>query len=113
MSASVSCITGDTTTMHSRLQQVLAHVLTFEDSLKGASLLVKLLASNSDYDGAMENCLDILKHLGEVFPPEISLSTVQNELPAMLPMLEGVTYERIKALPQMTGAFCPYAECRI
>ncbi|KAL9184830.1 hypothetical protein ACHAXT_002607 [Thalassiosira profunda] len=102
LSASVSFITGDTTTMYSRLQEVLAHVLTFEDSLKGASLLVKLLASNSDYDGAMENCLDILKHLGETFPREINASTVQSELPAMLTMLEGVTYERIKALPQMT-----------
>ncbi|KAL9184818.1 hypothetical protein ACHAXT_002595 [Thalassiosira profunda] len=102
MSASVSCITGHTTTMHSRLQQVLAHVLTFEDSLKGASLLVKLLASNSQFDDARFNCFDILKHLGETFPPEINASTVQNELPAIRSMLTNVSYEQMKALPQMT-----------
>ena len=112
MSASVSCITGDTTTMHSRLQQVLAHVLTFEDSLKGASLLVKLLASRSQFDDARFNCFDILKHLGEKFPPEINASTVQNELPAIQSMLTNVSYEQMKALPQMTGAFCLRAECR-
>ncbi|KAL9178272.1 hypothetical protein ACHAXT_001700 [Thalassiosira profunda] len=102
MSASVSCITGDTTTMHSRLQEVLAHVLTFEDSLKGASLLVKLLASNSQFDDARFNCFDILKHLGETFPQEINASTVQNELPAIRSMLTNVSYEQMKALPQMT-----------
>ena len=99
--------------MHSHLQQVLAHVLTFEDSLKAASLLVKLLASNSQFDDARFNCFDILKHLGETFPQEINASTVQNELPAIRSMLTNVSYEQMKALPQMTGEFCPYAECRI
>ncbi|KAL9184820.1 hypothetical protein ACHAXT_002597 [Thalassiosira profunda] len=102
MSASVSCTTGDTTTMHSHLQEVLAHVLTFEDSLKGASLLVKLLASRSQFDDARFNCFDILKHLGETFPREINASTVQNELPAIRSMLTTVSYEQMKALPQMT-----------
>ena len=98
--------------MHSRLQQVLAHVLTFEDSLKGASLLVKLLASRSQFDDARFNCFDILKHLGETFPQEINASTVQNELPAIRSMLTNVSYDQMKALPQMTGAFCLRAECR-
>ena len=77
MSASVSCISGDNSTMSICLEAVLSHVMTFEDSLKASSMLAKLLASNSKYDDARSNCLDILRKLGEDFPSEVSLPLVQ------------------------------------
>ena len=103
MSASVSCISGDISTMSTCLQAVLSHVMTFEDSLKASSMLAKLLASNSKYDDATSNCLDILKKLGEDFPPEISLPLVQMELPTLQTALRNITHDQIQALPVMTG----------
>lgn len=88
--------------MHSRLRTLLRHVLTFEDSLLGSSLLVKLLVSNSQFDDARGNCLDILAKLGETFPSDVGQATVQNKLPELKSVLINVTYDRIKALQPMT-----------
>ena len=60
MSASVSCMSGDTVTMSTCLDEILANVRSFDDSLKASSLLVKLLASGANFTSAIDNCVGIL-----------------------------------------------------
>ncbi|KAL7543135.1 hypothetical protein ACHAXR_012438 [Thalassiosira sp. AJA248-18] len=79
------------------------HLLaTFDDSLKASSLLVKLLASNSKFEEARSNCLSILSSLGEVFPSEVSLPLVLNELSVIETSLRSITFDQMRQLPPMT-----------
>ena len=101
MSASVSFMHGDITKMSTCLGEISSHARTFDDSLKASSLLVKLLASSSKFEEARSNCLIILSNFGEVFPSEVSLLHVINELPYMQTSLRNITHDQIKLLPQM------------
>ena len=103
MSASVSCMHGDNDTMSGCLREILSNAKSFDDSLAGAAMLAKLLASNSKYDDARSNCLDILKNLGEDFPADISMPDVLNELSDAQRALKNVTHAQMKALPPMTN----------
>ena len=102
MSASVSCMHGDITKMSTCLDEISSHARTFYDSLKASSLLVKLLASSSKFEEARSNCLMILSNLGEVFPSEVSLPRVLNELSTIQVSLKNITHDQMKLLPRMT-----------
>ena len=102
MSASVSCMHGDITKMSTCLDEISSHARTFDDSLKASSLLVKLLASLSKFEEARSNCLIILSNLGEVFPSEINLPLVLNELSLIQTTLKDITSNQIKLLTPMT-----------
>lgn len=101
MSASVSCMRGDIDTMSSCLDEILSHAKSFDDSLKASSLLVKLLASQSRFEEARSNCLLILSNLGEVFPQDVNLPLVLNDLSKIQILLRNVTHDQIKSLPRM------------
>ncbi len=101
MSAKLSCITGDTTVLHSCLIETISRVKSFEDSLTASSLLIKLLASQSKYKDATENCLSILSTLGEELPQDVSLAMVISELSVLQTTLKDITVEQVKALPRM------------
>jgi len=103
MSASISCINGDISNMSMCLDEILSHARTFNDSLKASSLLVKLLASMSKFDEARSNCLVILSNLGEVFPSNVSLPVVLQELSATQSKLRNITLDQIKSLPAMVN----------
>ena len=102
MSASVSCMHGDITKMSTCLDEISSHARTFYDSLKASSLLVKLLASSSKFEEARSNCLIILSNLGEVFPSDVSLPLVLNELSLIQTVLRNITSNQIKLLAPMT-----------
>jgi len=101
MSASLSYMSGDVTKISTLLEEISSNARTFDDSLKASSLLVKLLASVSKFEEARSNCLMILSHFGEVFPSEISLPRVLDELSAVQSALRNTTHHQIKLLPQM------------
>ncbi|KAL9184861.1 hypothetical protein ACHAXT_002638 [Thalassiosira profunda] len=103
MSASLCWMQADTATMAERLDDVIKHSKTFDDSLPASCLLVKLLASTSDFDAARKNCVLILSKLGVNIPPEVTLPLVQSELKEMDDTLRSITYDQIKALPPMTN----------
>lgn len=92
---------GDAARMTTCLDEVLSHVLVFEDSLSALSLRMKLLASSSKYQDAISSCLGVLSKLGEAFPLEVDLPLVLNELPAIQTVLRSITYDQIKLLPPM------------
>ena len=102
MSASLSCMHGDISAMSTCLDEILSHAKTFDDSLTASSLLVKLLASSSKFEEARSNCLMILSNLGEVFPTEVSLPRVLNQISAIQTALTNITVDQIKLLPPMT-----------
>ena len=102
MSASVSCITGDTATMYSCLQKVMDNARTIDDTLVASSLLAKLLVYNHQFDDARKNCRDILVHLGEEVPADVSLSQALNELSSAQTVLRNMTPGQIEALPPMS-----------
>ena len=102
MSASVSCMHGNHVRMSSCLDEILSHARTFDDSLMASSLLVKLLASSSKFEEARSNCLEILSNLGEVFPQDINLPLILNELSSMQATLRNITRKQINLLPPMT-----------
>ncbi|KAL9184866.1 hypothetical protein ACHAXT_002643, partial [Thalassiosira profunda] len=102
MSASLCWMQADTATMAERLDDVIKHSKTFDDSLPASCLLVKLLASTSDFDAARKNCGLILS-LGANIPPEVNDSLVQSELKEMNETLRSITYDQMKALPPMTN----------
>ena len=101
-SASLCYMRGDITKMSCCLDELLTHTKTFEDSLNGAAMLARLLASSHKHNDALTNCLDILKNLGEDFPPEPDLAIVHNKLSEIQPLLSRVTADQMKALPAMT-----------
>jgi predicted ATPase len=102
MSASVSCITGDTATMYSCLQKVMDNARTIDDTLVASSLLAKLLVYNHQFDDARKNCRDILVHLGEEVPADVSLSQALDELSSAQTVLRNMTPGQIEALPPMS-----------
>ena len=114
LSASLSCMCGDKATMKICLSQIIAHIASFEDSLKSSLLLAKLLVSQSQFTDAMGNCLDVLKNLGETFSDEVALMAggttyhgslqqeLQNELSVIQSTLANITVEQVKSLPPMT-----------
>jgi len=102
MSASLSYMCGDTTKMSGSLDELLAHAKTFEDSLNGAAMLARLLASSHKHNDAITNCLDILSKLGEEFPPQPDLGVIQSKLSELQPLLLVLTADKMKALPMMT-----------
>ena len=77
LSASVSCSRGDRETMSRHLNAIAVNVKQFEDSLYASSLFAKLLASQTKYDKAMENCILILSNLGEEISQDVSFQEVQ------------------------------------
>ena len=101
MSASVSCINGDTADMQQCLNEIICYVKSFEDSLTASGLLTKLLAASSKYSEAIENCLSVLSTLGEDFPQDDDLSFVLNELSVIQATLVDITVEKVKILPKM------------
>jgi len=100
-SASLSCMSGDVTEMASYLGEILSNARTFDDSLKASSLLIKLLASVSRYEEARDNCLVILSHYREVFPSDISLPCVLDELSTVRTVLGNISHHQVKLLPRM------------
>lgn len=102
MAASISCFNGDTDAMYSRLNQIIANVRSFEDSLTSSSLLAKALAASAKYKDAVENCVSILSTLGETLPDSIDFPMVLNELSVIQTTLASITVEQVKELPQMT-----------
>eukprot|EP00581_Thalassiosira_minuscula_P014649 CAMPEP_0183717158 /NCGR_PEP_ID=MMETSP0737-20130205/10846_1 /TAXON_ID=385413 /ORGANISM="Thalassiosira miniscula, Strain CCMP1093" /LENGTH=1487 /DNA_ID=CAMNT_0025946545 /DNA_START=29 /DNA_END=4489 /DNA_ORIENTATION=+ len=102
MSASVSCFNGDTGAMSLCLNEIIANVQNFEDSLTANSLLAKLLAASSRYNEAMSNCLSILSTFGEEFPKDIDNTIVLNELSIIQATLKNITVDQVKQLPLMT-----------
>ena len=123
MSASVSYMNGDADKMSTCLDEISAHAKSFEDLLKASSLLVKVriyvlfgfcqtvratvltfiqhLMSLSKYEEARRNCLAILSNLGEVFPQDIRLPHVLNELASINSTLRCITTDQLKLLPPM------------
>jgi len=102
MSASISCIDGDVGAMSSCLNEIIANVKSFEDSLTSSSLLAKLLAASSKYGEAISNCILVLSTLGEEIPQDISLSMVLNELSVIQTTLANISADQVKLLPRMT-----------
>ena len=102
MSASLCYMSGETAEMSSCLDGILAHSKSFEDSLNASAMLARLLSSLSKYREAITNCLGILAQLGEAFPPEPDLTTAQNKLSEIQPLLLTLSADRMKALPPMT-----------
>ena len=102
MSASISCMPGDISTMSSNLNEIMAHAKSFEDSLASKALLSKLLASSSKYDEAMATCLEVLVTLGEELPKDITLPIVLSELSVIQTTLTNISVESVKMLPLMT-----------
>lgn len=102
LSSSVSCIIGDISAMSNRLNEIVANVKTFEDSLNASSLLAKLLASSSKYEEAITNCLSVLSALGEDISVDVSIPLVTSELSVLSTTLRNITVEQVKMLPPMT-----------
>ena len=102
MSARVTSMTGDISRLSSCLDELITHARTFEDSLSASEMLAQLLASQSDYQAAIANCLAILSSLGETFPPSADLSVVLSELSTIQLALNMLTLDYVKALPKMT-----------
>lgn len=88
--------------MSSCLNEIISNVRSFEDSLTSSSLLAKLLASSARYDEAMENCLTVLRNLGEEVNPDVNLSIVMEELAVLQTTLANITIDQVRALPKMT-----------
>ena len=90
MSASLRYMCGDTTKM-SKLAEENAGVTE-----------ARFLFSTSKYTLAITNCLDILSQLGQTFPSQPNLNEIQAELLHIQPLLLGLTFDQMKALPPMT-----------
>jgi predicted ATPase len=93
---------GDTAKMSSCLDEILAHANVFEDCLNASAMFARLLSSLSKHREAITNCLDILAKLGEEFPSQPDLATVQNKLSEVQPLLLSLSADKMKALPTMT-----------
>lgn len=103
LSASVSCMHGDTSTMLSCVNEIMDNVKSLEDSLFATSLTVKYLASCSKYDEAISKCLSVLSSLGEnISLDSVGLPGVLNELTVIQTTLANISVEQVKALPPMT-----------
>jgi len=102
MSASISCINGDTGNMSMSLNEIIANVKSFEDSLTSSILLAKLLAASSKFGEAMRNCLSVLSILGEEIPQDVTLQMVWDELSVIQTTLANISVEKVKLLPPMT-----------
>ncbi|KAL7547303.1 hypothetical protein ACHAWF_010625 [Thalassiosira exigua] len=95
MSASISCMCGEIAEISTRLDAILSHAKSFEDSLEASSLLVKLLASKSQFDEAISNCFMVLSNLGEEFPSDITVPLCLDELSDV--MKANITRESFKS----------------
>lgn len=102
MSAKLSFMSGDIGTMSTSIDTILSHATSFNDSLNASAMLVKLLSSRSQYKEAIINCLGILSHLGEDFPPSADKTVVLNELSTIYPLLTNISKEQFTALEPMT-----------
>lgn len=103
LSASVSCMHGDTSTLLSCVNEIMANVKSFDDGLFATSLTVKYLASCSKYDEAISKCLSVLSSLGEdISLDSVGLPDVHNELAVIQTTLANISVEQVKALPPMT-----------
>mmetsp|Transcript_3115 Transcript_3115/g.6865 ORF Transcript_3115/g.6865 Transcript_3115/m.6865 type:complete len:754 (+) Transcript_3115:1916-4177(+) len=101
MSAVVCFMDGNVEAVLSRLQTILSHTKTFDDAWNSRILQAKLLASQERYAEGVMGVLEILSQLGEEFPKVVELSVVVNEIKATQYLLNGITKEKILALPAM------------
>ena len=102
MSVKVSFMDGKTDTVLARLNEILSHAASFDDTLNARTLLAKFMVSQQNYAEGVRGILQILKDLGENFPEEVQISQVLSEIKAMLPLLRKMTKEEIICLPAMT-----------
>jgi len=93
---------GDVEAVSKRLNVILTNA-SFDDALNSRVLQAKLLASQQQYSVAVKGVLAILSYFGEEFPKNSSLADVTSEINAALPMLKGVTKEKILSLKPMTN----------
>lgn len=101
MSALVSFIdgNGNADATLKRLQSILQHARTFEDTLNASVLLSKFMGSRGNYAEAINNCLGILSNLGETFPNEIDSTIVSSSVAETKQLLANITKEQISQYP--------------
>ncbi len=86
-----------------RLQSILHHSRTFEDTLNASILLSKFLGSRGNYADAISNCLGILNNLGENFPTDIDSTLVASTIEETKQLLANITKEQISQYPTMNN----------
>ena len=100
----VSFMIGNITAISTRLSDILAHAMSFDDAVDAHVLQAKYLASQAQYAEAFNGVLEILSaHLGESFPEDITESMIREEVNSVEPMLRDITKEKILCLPAMTN----------
>jgi hypothetical protein len=101
---------GNVKAISTRLSDILAHAMSFDDAVDAFVLRAKYLASQAQYAEAFRGVLEILSaHLGESFPEDINESMIREEVNSVEPMLRDITKEKILRLPAMTNKQKLYA----
>ena len=97
----VGLTNGIVKTVSSRLNEILSNA-SYDDSMTARVLRARFLVSQTQYKDATKGILDVLSSLGEDFPEEINEEAVSRDINAIIPILDGVTTEKILGLPTLT-----------
>lgn len=89
-------------TVQSRLDAILSNAQSFSDTLNSRALLAKVLASQEHHTRAVQEMMCVLSKLGEEFPAEVDLAMVTMKMNSTLPLLDGLSKEKLLSLPVMT-----------
>ncbi len=103
LSVEICFMDGNTSSVLSRLNQILSNATSFEDTLNARSFLMNLLAASGKYEDAIAQCIGVLSNLGEVFPSDISSDDGMKVIENSRALLRGITKDQFMLLPKMTN----------
>jgi len=98
----VSFMDANMENVSARLNEILSHATSFEDTLQARALLSKQLASMGQYTEAISHCRGVLNDLGEKFGEEANVSNALQELDNTRTLLKDMTKEQFTILSSMT-----------
>ncbi|KAL7550515.1 hypothetical protein ACHAWF_013734 [Thalassiosira exigua] len=101
-SVSVCFMDGNVENSRIRLDAILTHARTFEDSLNARAMVAKLCVAQEKYAKGVKIILEVLEVLGEVFPSEVDAMLAKSEIEKTMPLLTTISRERILELPPLT-----------
>lgn len=95
-------VTGDFSRLAALVETPLQYARCFEDKLNLYNNLIRSFLASGQLDQGIVTCMNVLAHLGEVLPAQITPDVFHSEVVRVKSILDGLSNDQLLSLPVMT-----------